>query len=429
MKLEHVHRQQMMQKQILSLQQIESLHLLSLTNVEIGELLQKEFEDNLLLEKLEQPTGTQQSQHVDPWCCQDQYDYNYADLKQFVWEQLDLHKYSDIELQVIQFLIGCLDEQGYVREKPEEVAALIRTSEDIVHRCLNDLRELEPVGIFSDSLSMCLLRQLDVLGVKDEIMRLIVEHYLQELADGQIGQLARRLGISTSQIRKYLALIEKLNPRPGIPIHKEVVHYVIPDIIVTGQGVQLTIQLNDKWIENYQLNANYLRVLTQGNLESSEYWDMQRKRVSFLLSAIEKRRRTLIRITQAIIELQGGELASRNALKPMILKHVAETLNVDRSTVSRAIKNKYIQYPNGAMLMKDMFMAPLRRDEEISSTDIKQVIAEMIASENRNKPFSDSQLVDMLKHKQYYISRRCVSKYREELGIKSSFERKYDEMK
>ncbi len=436
------------QKQLLSQTQIQSLELLNMCNVELSSFLNNEYMENPLLEQSTSNDMLGITEDFHSWYNQRQtFNEGYGDsdknetrfrevsptvynkeIERYIKDQLDAKRYDKNQWKVIEFLIMNLDDNGFYTTSIEETASAVKAPVDMVKECLEDLRQLEPYGIFAENLSACLLRQLDVLGVEEENLRAVISCHLQNASQGKISNITRDLGISSATARKYIAFIGTLNPRPLSGFHSGNNSYVIPDILFTRKGSSWDIILNDNWMGNYQLNEYYLKMIAESKDEElQEYFRKKLERARFILNSIEQRRKTILSISQAILEWQTEFFENNGELYPMTMSDLAQKLDIHPSTVSRAVNGKYIQYPGGTLLMKDMFSAAVSSESGeigMTATQIKKVLKELIEAENKKKPYSDQVLSNLLKEKGITLSRRGVAKYREELGIRGSYERK-----
>lgn len=438
------------QRQLLSQNQISSLELLELCNCELSRYMENEYMENPLLEQINTRTESYTQEEYEAW-----YHSNYfnplkntpefyeedsrgrdqaldtSDTKSVytcIYEQLELDRYSDKQLKVINFLIQSLDSNGFMDLEVPEIARLTGVNEQIIQRCLWDLKRLEPKGIFSKDLAECLLIQTEILGLDDENLNYIISHHLADISQGKISSITRALNISSSQARRYAALISTLNPRPLQGFGESKKQYIIPDVMVTvDPDGKWNIEINDNWYGNYQLNDYYLKMMAEvKEPELFEYFKKKLERARFLIHAVEQRRKTIIQITNAILEEQDEFFRYSGKLNPCTMTQMSEKLSVSTSTISRAVKDKYLQFPAGCILMKNLFSAPVPASEGslINSDGIKQFIRQLVDEENKEKPYSDSKLAELLSEKGYGLSRRVISKYREEIGISGSFERK-----
>jgi len=429
------------QKQTMSQAQIQALEVLAMDNVELDAFLQNEYLENPMLEH---QASSEISDTVNPfkeWHSTNtlspkynEYTYNHDDdeyqnetvakeeglLRDYVLGQLDLKRYSDAEQKVMVYLIDCLDDTGYFTIPIDEVAKTNRVDKSLVKLCLQDLQMLEPYGIFAPDLPHCLLRQLEVLGINDDKLNEIILQYLEEVGSGKISTISRCMELTTLQVRKYISIIETLNPKPLSGFSVENTTYIVPDLIFQITHGHWEVILNDQWIGDYKLSDYYLNLMdTTKSKELLEYFNSKAQRASLLLKSIEQRRTTMFKLGEALLKWQSPYFCGTGNLNPMTMADIAESMGVHVSTISRCVKGKYIQYPQKTLLIKTLF--------SISESDsIKNLIREIVDRENKKKPHSDQALTNLLEARQIHISRRAIAKYRDELGIKGSFERKIE---
>jgi len=339
-------------------------------------------------------------------------------------------KYTVVENKVMEVLIECLDESGFFTMPLEDVAAMTRTSLETVEKCLDIMAGLKPDGIFAPDLAHCLIRQLEVLDEDDQYIRRIILEHLEDVADGKISSISRKLNLPTAQIRKYIAAIKKLNPRPLMGIRAGKTEYIMPDIIFTYKDQQWSIELNDKWMGDYKLSSYYMGLMQSAtDKELLEYFRRKMESTRFIIRSVEQRRMTILRISQAILEWQMDYFMEKGPLKPMTMADIADKIEMHVSTVSRGIKGKYLQCPRGTIRVKSLFSAGVAATVGDgggeTSEVIKVKIRDIIDHENHEKPYSDQEIAELLEEKNISISRRTVAKYRKELGISATYERKY----
>lgn len=428
------------QQQSLSQSQIQSLRILSFDSMELNRFLRDEYLANPLLDYTETYPDITKTEPITSYTNLSSYNGNSSlntldispledtSIKQYLLQQLDLTQYSKSKQHMIYYLIDCLDDNGYFRFTVEEIAQETGVDVSIIYDCLDLLKTLEPVGIFSFDLKDCLISQIDETTDNFEMMKEMISHHLEDIASGKISSISRALGISTAEVRKCIDRIRLLNPKPlsGFLPGKE--EYIIPDIIFTKEDKDWTITLNDRWTANYHLNDYYVKMLkSTSDPELLHYFEGKLKSVQFIFSCIEQRRKTLLSIAETILNEQKEFFSGTGALHPMTMSSLSEKLRIHPSTFSRAIKGKYIQYPGGSVLCKGLFAAAVSSaegDSSVSQSDIKSLIRVLIEKENKSKPYSDQTIVKLLKEQNISISRRAVTKYRLELGIGSSVERK-----
>lgn len=436
------------QRQQLSQAQIQGLEILAMDNVELNEFMQNEYLENPILEYQAggEPPGTMEDFRA--WYDKNRFSYKGEEaqfheedrdgreeapaqeesIRDYLKAQLDPWRYGPDEKAALEFLLDSLDDNGFFMMEAKEVAALIHVEEKTVADCLEDLRQLEPYGIFARDLPHCLLRQLEVQGLGNEDLEYIILHRLKDIGEGRYSVISRERKLTTLQVRKYAAVIAGLNPRPMAGFHTGDTSYIIPDIILTYENGGWQISLNDKWLGDYRLSDYYMHMMKETNdRELFEYFKKKLERARFLLQSIEQRRETMRRIAEALAAWQEDYFLGRGELKPMGMAEVAQAVQVHPSTVSRGIKGKYIQYPHGTVLLKQLFsqaVGSAGAEDGWTAAAIKKRICELIDREDKKKPYSDQKLADLLNSENIVISRRAVAKYREETGIRGSFERK-----
>lgn len=419
------------QSQLLSQKQLQSLQILAMDNLELETFLQTEYLENPMMEHSgADPGGRSGNGPIQPADEDRKWNQRTAeekDLRSYLKSQLHLASEDRQTVKVKEYLIDCIEDTGYFTMSLEEAAGECGEPVELIERCLEELRLLEPVGVFSASLQDCLLRQLERLDIDNPELTRIIEEHLEDIAEGNIGHISRSMGISTAQVRKDILMIEQLKPRPAAGFDNHPTEYIIPDIILRKDH-DWEIMLNDSWMGEYHINDYYLKLMSQTNDEQlREYFRKKAGRARLILQNVEQRRETLLRLTKVILDWQKAFFEGTGSLTPMTMSDVAQQIGMHTSTISRAVKGKYLQYPRETVLMKTLFSQGISGTEgagEISSREIKEIIKEWIRKENRKKPYSDQKLKEMLEKEGISISRRAVAKYREEMGIKASFDRK-----
>lgn len=429
------------QKQVLSQSQIQSLEILAMDSIELSRMLHDEYLENPVLEYTGNEPGPVKTQELAGDYAGTPFYQHGEDLneknegnipaqerdtiKPYLLWQLDRSAYTDEEWAAMDYMIDCLEDNGFFETPLEEVALACGITEEQAARCLNDLRQLEPYGIFAEDLKHCLLKQIQVLGMEDTDLWQVVDGYLEAVAGGKISEISRGLGLTTAKVRKCISQIAELNPRPLAGFGTENASYIVPDIILHRENGEWYGELNDSWMEDYKINDYYLKMMKEsGDEELVSYFKEKLERVRFLMGSIEQRRQTIMGIVDLIIERQKPFLEGKGPLTPMTMRDAAEALGIHPSTVSRAVRGKYLQYPNGSIFMKSLFTASAGKEDGVSAMGVKQTLKELIEGEDHRKPYSDKDLAELLESRGIHISRRAVAKYREEMGIKGSFERR-----
>lgn len=404
--------------------QIQSLELLTLTNMEVQELLEQEYQENPMLEH----RGNDRSVYEGPLHYAREIATEDEDICDEIRMQLNRSDHTAQEWRIIEYLLSCLDEKGYCREEPEDVAEILKVDDRIVRKCLKTLRGLEPAGIFSASLEQCLIGQVRRAGIDDPILEEIIEKYLPAVCEGNIGMVTRTLNVSAAQLGSYMQLIRKLDPIPLAGHKKQEIGYIHPDIVCRRKEGQWEIKLTDDWTENYFLSDYYLKLYMECSDEGlKQYLKKKLDRARFIINGIVSRRNTILRILQEIIRRQAGYFERQEGLLPMRMEDIADPLGIHVSTVSRAIKNKYLEHPKGTIRIKDLFgmtIGTKKEEEGVTAGRIKQEIKHIIDHEDREDPDSDQKISKILEEQGILISRRGVAKYRQEMDILSSKRRK-----
>ncbi|MDC0765235.1 RNA polymerase factor sigma-54 [Brevibacillus sp. AG] len=337
--------------------------------------------------------------------------------------------FSSLQKQIALFLIGNLDEKGYLEISLEEASTRLGAEMLEIEDVLSVLQHFDPVGVASRSLEECLLLQLGHLALDDEKIVQVVRNHLQDLADNRYQRIADKIGCTPQEVQAMADLIRTLNPRPGAAFSAVDTRYVIPDVTVEKVGNDYVVLVNDVAAPRLKINSFYEKMLSQQKSqdEAKQFIHDKLNAAMWLAKSLEQRRLTLMRVTQAILDMQR-EFFDRGIhyLKPMTQKEIAERVGLHESTISRATSNKYVQTPRGIFELKYFFTSALSTSsgEVTSSESVKRRIKTLIEQEDRKSPLSDQKLGEMLLTEGIEISRRTVAKYREEMLIPSSAKRK-----
>lgn len=428
-------------RQVLSQMQVESLNILAMSMTELKDFIQNEEIENPLVEVIaghgekEAPVTYKEAEHFYNGAERDENQnselYNIEDneknIENLVNIQLHWKEIGKEDRKIVDFCIQFLEQSGYLIVSTSDIAKRLNVSIEQVDKILALLKQLEPRGIFASSLEECLLIQ--VQGMDDEkYLSAVIKNHLQDIAEGKISTISRKLKLSSAEVRKLIYTIKKLNPRPLNGISGEKAQYIIPDVILSNQDGQWNIELNDKWTGSLQINDYYIHIMkTAEDQELKSYFENKLRRARFIMNAIEQRRTTLINITRELLKRQESYLLGTGQLKPMILEEIADALEIHKSTVSRAIRDKYLRTPSGCFLFRSLFTTGIPAGDgnsNVSRNAVKAKLKELITAEDKKKPWSDEQLAGLLQDTGMPISRRTVAKYRMELGIAGAFQRK-----
>lgn len=432
------------QRQVLSEKQVQSLEILAYTNQELKDFLLNEYLENPMLENaLDKQNDRmkdldeiyEKSLSYKEYCIQWEEDDNNRrddiraknpeEMKNFLLSQLRINDYTEAEWKLMGYLTQCLDEKGFFTYEVSEIANVLGCQEQTVNKYLKILKNLEPAGIFARDISECLQKQLENRGINDKKLNLILDKYLTDILTGHIGVVSRSLKLTTEKIKEYIHLIGTLNPRPIMNIQSDIVQYIVPDILVSLEKGNWQIRINDQWMGEYKYNEYYMRLMQESQDDSLKaYLEGKLERARFLVNCVEQRRNTIIKIVEAILEVQEEYFKNDKELKPMTMENIARMTDMHVSTVSRAVRDKYIQYKK-TILLKNLFVTAAPSQEEVSVDIIKKRIQEMIRGESSSEPLSDQSISHQMQEEGVDISRRTISKYRKQMGIPDSRQRLY----
>jgi RNA polymerase sigma-54 factor len=344
--------------------------------------------------------------------------------------QMQLLSYPAEEEAAAQYIIGNLDERGYLMATVEEVARQAGASEEVVESALARVQELDPAGVAARNLGECMKIQVRSLGITDPVVVRIVNECLDTLIKRDFRGVARILGISVEEVAAAAKVIGSLEPRPGRGFGGDEPIYIVPDIYVYKVGDELHIVLNDDGLPRLRINNLYRDVLSRRSdmpKDTKAYVHDKVRSALWLIKSIHQRQRTIYRVMESIIKHQR-EFFERgiNHLKPLNLRDVADDIEMHESTVSRVTTNKYVHCPQGIFELKYFFNSSINRveGEAVASESVKERIGKLIRNEDPRRPLSDQRIAEMLKVANIDIARRTVTKYRESLNILSSTKRR-----
>jgi RNA polymerase sigma-54 factor len=411
----------------------ESLHVLQLSGYDLSQYLLSQTEENPILEI---DTYGDIPWHSKPYQQKKQTQKDYLweartrneTLEQWLISQLRMMDISTSQCKMAIFLAGSLDEKGYLTLSISEACLILQQPKESVELALLHLQSLEPAGVGARDLQECLLLQISrdphaLPGAYE-----VISIHLQQLALGRTDKIALQLGMSLEKVKDIFIYVKKLNPRPGLAFMNNEDHFIIPDASVTMEEGKCIIRMNLSAFAKISFNQDYCGMLVREvSSQTSTFLKEKFKSAHSLVRSVEQRGMTLQRVMKVIFEKQISFLEHGDrGLRPLNLKMVSEQLELHESTVSRAVQNKYVWTCYGALPLKYFFDSGLGTSlgENASVKAIKSTIKEIIARENKVKPYSDLQLVEILKQEGISISRRTVAKYRDELHVLSSALRK-----
>ncbi|MEC4050027.1 RNA polymerase factor sigma-54 [Flavobacterium sp. SUN046] len=354
--------------------------------------------------------------------------------------QLNTFILTDEHRDIAEFLVGSIDDDGYLRRDVQDIVddlaftQGIYTDEPTVHKILNIIHELEPAGVGARDLQECLLLQLKHKTPTEYISLAIdlLENQFEAFTKKHYEKLLQKYSVSQEQLKKAIEEIEKLNPKPGGAFDgsSRMVEHIIPDFAIRIVEGELELTLNGRNAPSLHVSKDYQEMM-QTYKVSRDKSNAQKDAVQFIkqkldsakwfIDAIRQRQETLFVTMNAIMHFQEEYFldGEETSLKPMILKDIADLVGLDISTVSRVANSKYVETPYGTKLIKEFFSEAMKNDqgEDVSTLEIKQILKEIIGAEDKHKPLPDDQLADILKEKGYPIARRTIAKYRELLDI------------
>ena len=298
-----------------------------------------------------------------------------------------------------------------------------------MRRAREILRNFDPPGIGSEDIRECLLFQLELRGESDTPAYEMIDQWMDLLLRRRIPELSRKLGISKDEVQDAIEHIAELDPHPGNRFREDTNSTISPDAGIEWDGNKWVININSDYIPRLRINPTYKQMIAKGTLtkKEKEYIQEKLRSAQWLIRSIFQRQRTIFKVTESIVKQQRAFFEQGLAgLRPMILRDVAEDIEMHESTVSRVTTNKYVHTPHGIFPLKFFFNSGIQRNdgEDVASEMVKQRIKAMIGDENPQKPYSDQKIVQMLKEEKITIARRTVAKYRDMLSIPSSSQRK-----
>ena len=428
-----------------------ALKILQLPSTELDEMVEKELEENPVLEIIEDVKEEKTEEEID-WkeymqfqgksydseesTSYDEIENTYENtvsysftLQDHLLAQLHLATESKETYRIGEFIIDSLDENGYLTISLQEISKLLKKDEKIVEESLAIVQAMEPVGVGARDLKECLLIQLKAQGITDEKIIGIVEENLDDIAANRIQLISKKFHISIEQAQQLSDIIKYLEPKPGRAFEGNTpTRYVVPDIYIEKVGDEYVITINDNYSNKLKINQYYKKILLseEKTSEAAIYINDKLNSAFYLIKSLEQRKNTLYRVMNAILEYQIDFFEKGVMyLHRMTLKNIAEKIGVHESTVSRAVSSKYVQTPRGVFEVKYFFKSGVESEQGNSSSEsIKTLVRQIINEEDITKPISDQEIADVLVSQGYAISRRTVAKYRDMMGINSSTKRK-----
>jgi RNA polymerase sigma-54 factor len=462
----------LVQKLILTPSLQQAIKLLPMSTIELADLLNQEMVENPLLEEVQsedlqtadttaqtdKPEAEPPQQKSDTW---DESDYEYffgeylddgyrprmpqeikelppientlstsASLADHLMWQLSVQVDDPVLREIGAGIIGNLNDDGYLVASTDEIAQMGSWPLADVERTLAVVQRFDPIGVAARDLQECLTLQLRHLGLGDTPTERIVTEHLRLLQNHQVPEIAKRLGLTIDEIRPHIEVIKQLDPKPGSRFNPSQSQYVIPDVYVVKVEDQYVAALNDDGLPQLRISPVYRRLLDKNGEASEEtraYVKEKFRSALWLIKSVDQRQKTIHKVATSIINFQRSFLDHGiEHLRPLVLRDVANDIGMHESTVSRVVNNKYMHTPQGVFEMKFFFHSGISSSfgESVSSVTIKQRIRKIIEGEDPRRPLSDSRIVSILQNEGLILARRTIAKYREELKIPTSNQRK-----
>ena len=457
MRIAHEIKLEQTQKLVITPELQQAITLLQLSSQELSQYLEEELMVNPVLEvkegdaaegQEEKPEQEEKDREID-W---DEY-FHYNDtershvnrkqeennyehyvantlsLQEHLLTQLGVIPLSPQEYLVGEFIIGNINENGYLTGNLVEFSRILGVHLDTMENVLHIIQGFDPAGVGARSVKECLLNQLKEKENVDPLVQEVVEGYLHQVAENHLREIAQALECDLSRIQKVVDFIRTLDPKPGCTFGgSRETRYIVPDLVVEKVDDDYVILVNDTLLPRLTISPYYRSMLKRKDETSTSGFIKKRlDSALWLIKSIEQRRLTLYKVMEQIVSVQEAFLDSGiKHLKPLTLKDISERLGIHESTVSRATANKYVQTPRGIFPLKFFFSGGVEtpQGEAVASSSIKYFLRELIQKENAKKPLSDQKLADLLEKSDILISRRTVTKYREEMKIPASSRRK-----
>jgi RNA polymerase sigma-54 factor len=344
--------------------------------------------------------------------------------------QLSLQTNDDLLREIGSAILGNLDDDGYLVASLDELAGMGVWDPADVQRALALVQSFDPIGVAARDLQECLLLQIRHLGLDGTPTEKIVADHLRLLQNHQVPEISRKLGIPIEDLKEHIEVIRHLDPKPGSRFNPTQSQYVIPDVYVVKLEDQYVALLNEDGLPQMRISPVYRRLLdknTENSDETRAYVKDKFRSALWLIKSVEQRQKTIHKVATSIINFQKDFLDHGiEHLRPLVLRDVANDIGMHESTVSRVVTNKYMHTPQGVFEMKYFFHSGISSSygESVSSVTIKQRIRKIIEAEDPRKPLSDSKIVSILQREGLVLARRTIAKYREELKIPTSNQRK-----
>jgi RNA polymerase sigma-54 factor len=412
------------QRMGLSPGQRQSVEVLQMDLQELGQYVDRLSEENPLIEVQYSLGGRKvksgkSSQHLLQYEASPRHN-----LQDHLLSQLNLLSLPEMERSIAAYLIGCLDDNGYFAEQEEEIAAILGACCQDIEAGLRCIQSLEPYGVGARNLQECLVLQLEHTGRMTPLLRMLIERHLEQLAGNQLVRVAKQLKTSLKSVQESCSVIRSLNPRPGNTFdHGESTVYIVPDVYIMLKNGLYEAAVDPLSCPKITLSESYLHLFSlSGDEETRRYLREKNEQASWIMKCIEDRKATLCSVVGTILMLQRSFFErGQDYLVPLTLGRLAEELGLHESTVSRAIRGKYVQCVWGTFELKYFFPSGIAGENTDWTPDaLKRIIRDLIEGEDKRVAYSDRRIAELLLEQGAVISRRTVAKYRESMRIASA---------
>ncbi|MCA1031538.1 RNA polymerase factor sigma-54 [Bacillus timonensis] len=414
----------------------QAITLLQYSSIELAAFIQQQAIENPIIEIKDRPYNQRttrkiikSSGHVKKENPIDYISIESESIQNVLRTQIAYLKVSSNIKRIAEYVIEMMDDNGYLTATTNEISDQLSVNNPlIIDYVIELIQGLEPAGVGARNLQECLLLQLKRLPTRLPLAEKIIEDYFQSFADKSWTTISKEINVPMSDIQKVLDIIQTFNPKPGTQFQREAPVYIIPDLKVEMENDRCFLTVNDEYTPTIFLNKDLIKNTSANDVSAQAYLEEKKNQYEWLIKSLEQRKITLYNVMNVIISIQKEFfIKGPQFLKPLTMKIVADELGIHESTVSRAVKQKYVQTPYGVFEMKYFFRSGLQSNYEgdASSLEVKEKLKLLIDHENKNKPLSDQGIVDILeKENGIIVSRRTISKYRDQLGIPGSSKRK-----
>jgi len=417
----------------------QSMEILQLSSLDLYDYIQDRSSDNPLIDlapgntcgeswRKYRGSGAARSRNSDDWWLNADH-AGYPGLEGILLEQLGQLNLSPVLRRLCEYIAGSLDDKGYLTQTPEAIADDKGISLDLARKALHIVQSLEPAGIAASSLEECLLLQLPPKEREQTLIARLISRELPQIAGGKWKALAKKYGAEPADVHEAAHRIASLNPKPGAAFGKERPQFAIPDLSMRNTNGTFEIFLEDDHLPSVSLNPLYSRMMADNGQpgEVSRYLRKKRQEARWIIQSLDFRKSMLLKICGAIFDKQR-DFCERGpaAIHPLSMRIIADELNIHDSTVSRAVNHKYIMTPWGLFELKHFFSSSLKQadGDQVSALTAKESIKKVVQGEDKSAPLSDLKIAEKLRQEGILISRRTVAKYREQLHILPTAQRK-----